>query len=96
MEENSIKQAIKYLRTGMSLLVVFRQTRKSYKFKRFRMCPHQESNPDCILRTDPLYPLSYEGNFFGKSNLVDLARIELAPPQCECGILPLNYRPLLV
>ena len=24
---------------------------------------------------------------------VDLARIELAPPQCECGILPLYYKP---
>lgn len=24
---------------------------------------------------------------------VDLARIGLAPPQCECGVLPLNYRP---
>ncbi len=29
-----------------------------------------------------------------QTNLVDLARIELAPPQCECGVVPLNYRPL--
>ncbi len=25
--------------------------------------------------------------------LVDLARIELASPQCECGVLPLDHRP---
>jgi hypothetical protein len=31
-----------------------------------------------------------------RSDLVDLARIELAPLQCECSVLPLNYRPLYV
>ncbi len=24
---------------------------------------------------------------------LDLARIELASPQCECGVLPLYYKP---
>ena len=26
--------------------------------------------------------------------LVDLGRIELPPPQCECGVLPLNHKPV--
>ena len=26
---------------------------------------------------------------------VDLRGIEPLPPQCECGVLPLNYRPVL-
>ena len=25
--------------------------------------------------------------------LVDLGRIELPPPQCECGVIPLDHRP---
>jgi hypothetical protein len=25
---------------------------------------------------------------------MDLGRIELPPPQCECGVLPLYYRPI--
>src|SRR3989344_8501886 len=32
--------------------------------------------------------------FFVKSNLVDLARIGLAPRQCECRVIPLYYRPV--
>lgn len=28
-----------------------------------------------------------------KSSCVDLDRIELSSPQCECGVLPLYYRP---
>ena len=27
---------------------------------------------------------------------VDLGRIELPAPQCECGVIPLNYRPLIL
>lgn len=28
-----------------------------------------------------------------KELYVDSARIELAPPQCECGVIPLYYEP---
>ena len=41
---------------------------------------YRESNPD--LRNLPRQIF-----------LVDSARIELAPPQCECGVLPLNHEP---
>ena len=30
----------------------------------------------------------------GDMILVDSARIELAPPQCECGVIPLYYEPV--
>jgi hypothetical protein len=29
------------------------------------------------------------------SSKVDLGRIELPPAQCECAVIPLNYRPKL-
>lgn len=29
--------------------------------KAYNVCPHQESNLDLFLRTELLYPLSYEG-----------------------------------
>ena len=28
-----------------------------------------------------------------RSEVVDLGRIGLPPPQCECGVIPLYYRP---
>lgn len=31
---------------------------------------------------------------FAPKSSVDLARIELAPLQCECSIVPLDYRPI--
>ena len=31
----------------------------------------------------------------GKSSMVDLGGIEPPSPQCECGVLPLYYRPLV-
>lgn len=34
-----------------------------------------------------------ETSYAQKSDLVDLARIGLAPLQCECSVVPLNYRP---
>ena len=47
------------------------------------------------LRVELDYPrsqieISPGGRYF---YLVDLVRIELASPQCECGVLPLYYRP---
>ena len=36
-----------------------------------------------------------ETSYAQKSDLVDLGRIELPPVQCECTVLPLDYRPIL-
>ena len=38
-------------------------------------------------------PLGERGGDAGRVFDMDLTRIELVSPQCECGVLPLYYRP---
>ena len=60
---------------------------------RKRRCGFDENRPDGIAIVDARFfskSAQCPDNFGGP---VDLRRIELLSPQCECGALPLDHRP---